>query len=156
MMPFINEGKMILQKTWCYRNDKDESLDWDDPLPAEIKDDFSKWIDKIPTASKLTYQRYIFNGKSPHRLSEELFLHIFCDAAEAAYGIAAYARYKTKTSFTSHLIYSASKVAPTKNKLSIPKKELNAIVLGCIKGEYLMNILKIPRENIILHTDSMV
>ena len=49
-----------------------------------------------------------------------------------------------------------SKVAPTKNKLSIPKKELNAIVLGCIKSEYLMNILKIPRENIILHIDSMV
>ena len=88
--------------------------------------------------------------------STKSYSFMFFDAAEAAYGIAAYARYNTKTSFSSHLIYSASKVAPTKNKLSIPKKELNAIVLGCIKGEYLMNILKIPRENNTLHTDSMV
>ena len=44
MMPFINEGKIILQKTWYYRSDKNGSLDWDDPLPAEIKEEFSKWI----------------------------------------------------------------------------------------------------------------
>ena len=53
LMPFINEGKMILQKTWCFRNDKNEGLDWDDPLPVEIKDEFSKWIEKIPVVSKL-------------------------------------------------------------------------------------------------------
>ena len=47
MMPFINEGKMILQKTWCYRSDKNERLDWDDPLPVEIKEEFSKWIEKF-------------------------------------------------------------------------------------------------------------
>ena len=35
-------------------------------------------------------------------------------------------------------------MAPSKNKLSIPKKELNAILLGCIKGGYLKEILKIP------------
>ena len=29
-----------------------------------------------------------------------------------------------------HLIYSATRVAPTKHKLSIPKKELNGIVLA--------------------------
>ena len=47
-------------------------------------------------------------------------------------------------------------MAPSKNKLSIPKKELNAILLGCIKGDYLIKILNIPRKNIILHTDSAV
>ena len=106
--------------------------------------------------SKLVYQRYIFNEKSSPIDSAQLFLHIFCDAGEASYGIAAYVRYKTESGFSSHLIYSASKVAPSKNKLSIPKKELNAILLGCIKGEYLMNILKIKKENVILHTDSLV
>ena len=126
------------------------------PLFADIKEKFSKLIEKLPIVSKLAYQRYIFNENATLLLAKDLYLHVFCDAGEAAYGIAAYVRYKTKTGFTSHLIYSASKFAPTKNKLSISKKELNAIVLGCIKSEYLMNILKIPRENIILHTDSMV
>ena len=35
MMPFITEGKIILQKTWCYRNDKNEGLDWDTPSPRK-------------------------------------------------------------------------------------------------------------------------
>ena len=106
--------------------------------------------------SKLIYQRYIFSEAESTINSELLFLHVFCDAGESSYGIAVYVRYKTKSGFSSHLVYSASKVAPTKNKLSIPKKELNAIVLGCIKGEYLMNILKIKKERVILHTDSLV
>ena len=47
-------------------------------------------------------------------------------------------------------------MAPSKNKLSIPKKELNAVLLGCIKGDYLVKVLNVPRKNVILHTDSFV
>ena len=156
MMPFITEGKIILQKTWCHRNDNNEGLDWDDPLPAVIREEFEKWLEKLPRVSEISYKRYIFNEANIPMLPEELFLHVFCDAAEAAFGIAAYIRYKYEGTYRSHLIFSSSKMAPSKNKLSIPKKELNAILLGCIKGDYLIKILNIPRKNIILHTDSAV
>ena len=111
---------------------------------------------KLPRVSEISYKRYIFNEANIPMLPEELFLHVFCDAAEAAFGIAAYIRYKYEGVYKSHLIFSSSKMAPSKNKLSIPKKELNAILLGCIKGDYLIKILNIPRKNIILHTDSAV
>ena len=44
---------MILQKTWCYRNEKNESLDWDDPLPMEIRNEFEKWLEKLPKVSEI-------------------------------------------------------------------------------------------------------
>ena len=73
-----------------------------------------------------------------------MYLHVFCDAGEAAFGLAVYLRYNLGVDWTAKLMYISSKVAPAKNKLSIPKKELNAIVLGCIKGKYLEKIVKIP------------
>ena len=124
MMPFITEGKIILQKAWCYRNDKNESLDWDHPLPPEIREEFGKWLEKLPKVSSITHERYIFNDAKTPLLPEELFLHIFCDAGDSAFGIAAYIRYKSEGGYKSHLIFSSSKMAPTKNKLSIPKKEV--------------------------------
>ena len=47
-------------------------------------------------------------------------------------------------------------MAPNKNKLSIPKKELSAILLGCNKANYLAKILNLPKENIIIHSDSLL
>ena len=37
-------------------------------------------------------------------------------------------------------------MAPSKNKLSIPKKELNAVLLGCIKGDYLVKNFNVLRK----------
>ena len=83
-MPFITEGKMILQKTWCYRNEKNESLDWDDPLPMEIRNEFEKWLEKLPKVSEISHERFIFSEVIVPLSSEELFLHVFCDAGEAS------------------------------------------------------------------------
>ena len=77
LMPFITEGKMILQKTWCYRNEKNESLDWDDPLPMEIRNEFEKWLEKLPKVSEISHERFIFSDVIVPLSSEELFLHVF-------------------------------------------------------------------------------
>ena len=53
-------------------------------------------------------------------------------------------------------IYSATRIAPTKVKLSIPRKELNAVVLVCEKLLYRAESLVIPLHNIYAHTDSLV
>ena len=58
--------------------------------------------------------------------------------------------------YESHLIYSATRVAPTKNKLSIPKKELNGIVLATEKAHYIAKALDIREDQIYIHTDSLV
>ena len=164
-MPFLAEGKAILQKTWCYRNEKDISLDWDEELPPDIKLEFAKWMNLIPQISMTKHPRYLFEELQTPPEKNTLYLHVFCDAGETAFGIAAYIRYylgdSTDSTYNTHkwmskLIYSSSKVAPAKNKLSIPKKELNAIVLGSKKAKYLENIIQLPHDNVFLHTDSLV
>ena len=47
-MPFPTEGKTILQKAWCHRNEKDDSLNWNDPLPSILKNEFSKMAEFDP------------------------------------------------------------------------------------------------------------
>ena len=157
LQPFILKGKLILQQAWTYRNEG-KPLGWDDKLPDEIKNRWLKWIAEIKEASKFEVNRYIFKGlKSIPDLSK-LTLHGFCDAGENAWGVAIYIRFFNETTkhFQSHLIYSATRVAPTKIKLSIPRKELNGVVLVCEKLLYIANALGLTSEQIFAHTDSLV
>ena len=53
-------------------------------------------------------------------------------------------------------MYSSTRVAPTKSKLSVPKKELNGVVHGCLNAVDIANALGISKERIFIHTDSLV
>ena len=58
--------------------------------------------------------------------------------------------------FLSKVIYSCTRIAPTKAKLSMPKKESNGLSIACKKAEYQRNILKINKEYVYIHCDSLV
>ena len=53
------------------------------------------------------------------------------------------------------LICACSRTAPSKSKLTIPKKELFSLLLGSQKGEYLRNMISIESDNVFLYSDSM-
>ena len=156
LQPFILKGKLILQSAWTYRKENGDALDWDDNLPEEIKNRWLKWIAEIKDVSKFEVSRYLFKNISHVPDRNKLYLHGFADAGEQAWGIAIYIRYLNKDQFESHLIYSATRVGPTKSKLSIPKKELNAILLACEKLIYIAEALGINKDHIYAHTDSLV
>ena len=61
LQPYIIEGKMLLQSAWCYVGEDEKGLDWDDPLPKEIENDFQSWLGKLKMASKLQMFRYLFH-----------------------------------------------------------------------------------------------
>ena len=63
---------------------------------------------------------------------------------------------RLQVQITDYLIYSATRVAPTKTKLSIPKKELNGTLLVGEKLIYIAEALGIKIENTFGHTDSLV
>ena len=42
IQPYIVEGKICLQKAWTYRDNKGNSLGWDDFLPKELETSFEK------------------------------------------------------------------------------------------------------------------
>ena len=158
LQPFIIKGKLILQAAWTQTNKSGKPLGWDDPLPEEIKNKWLKWIEEIKEAAKFQVDRYIFKNSKTIPLMEEIYLHVFTDAGENAWGIAIYIRYYNEETrkYESHLIYSATRVAPNKTKLSVPKKELNGVLLGVQKAIGIAEAMKIKKENIYVHTDSLV
>jgi len=158
LQPFILKGKLILQQTWVYRTKEGNSLGWDDKLPEEIRNRWLKWVAEIKEAAKFEVNRYIFKGLKQVPDRKSLSLNGFSDAGENAWGIAIYLRFFNTilNIYQSHLIYSATRVAPTKSKLSIPRKELNGVVLVCEKLLYIAEALGISTNQVFAHTDSLV
>ena len=158
LSPFILKGKLILQAAWVYKDKKEKSLGWDDILPDEIANRWMKWVKEIKEAVKFQVHRYIFKNVTKIPTTDQLELHGFTDAGEQAWGISIFLRFFNPKLqlYESHLIYSATRVAPTKNKLSIPRKELNAILLCCEKLKYIALALHITDNHIFGHTDSLV
>ena len=114
-----------------YRSKEGENLGWDTKLPEEIKSRWLKWLNEIKEASKINVNRYIFNELKAIPNRNDLTLHGFADAGETTWGIAIYIRFFNSVTkiYQSCLIYSATRVASTKGKLSIPSQEVNGIVL---------------------------
>ena len=84
-------------------------------------------------------------------------LHGFGDAGENAWGIAIYLRFYNNISKLSQtcLMYSTTRVVPTKGKLRIPTKELNAALLVREKLFYIAKSLAVPTTNFYTHIDSL-
>ena len=145
LQSFILKGKLILLQTQVYKNKDGKALGWDDKLPEEIKGRWLKWVAEIKDAAKFEVNRYIFKGLKHVPDRKSVTLHGFSDAGENAWGIAIYIRFYNAAmkKYYTHLIYSATRVAPTKIKLSIPRKELNGIVLLCEKLRYIAEALEI-------------
>ena len=135
LQPFIVQGKLILQSAWTYKDKKGKSLNWDDTLPDEVKDPWMKWIKDIKEISQFTTNRYIFKILEVPPSREDLYLHCLADAGKKAWSVSIYLRFHNEltSKYESHLIYATSRVANTKTILSIPKKELNSILLASQK-----------------------
>ena len=115
-------------------------------MPEEISKQWEKWINEIQKISKMQTGRYIYKTRPTIPSPKTLSLHVFNDASDRAWGTCIYLRFPTcpKPGYESHLVYASSRVGPTKNALSIPKMELNGVVLGCVKADYILKAIKIP------------
>ena len=88
-----------------------------------------------------------------HILHEHSELHVFADASSRAYGAAVYTVNDTCT--RSNLLMSKARVAPCKeDRLTIPKLELTASLIGARLIHYLTNLFKF--QAIYLWSDSKV
>ena len=155
LQPYTIRGKLNLQKTWTHRDANGRGLNWDDVLPGEIQKEWEKWLQDIPKVSQMQIKRYIFSSNNPPK---RLFLHCFGDGGSNAWGIVIYIRWFNETTgkYTAQIVYSASRVGPTKRPLSVPRKELNSVVLACEKAKYIAKAMNINHENIFIHTDSLI
>ncbi|XP_055633606.1 uncharacterized protein LOC129773953 [Toxorhynchites rutilus septentrionalis] len=84
---------------------------------------------------------------------DDLQLHIFVDGSETAYACVAYLRASINGEYHSALVSAKAKVAPLK-ALSIPRLELQAVLIGCMLMKTLCSSHSLQIKRRIFWTDS--
>ncbi|XP_062699013.1 uncharacterized protein LOC134284280 [Aedes albopictus] len=120
---FLVHGKILLQDVWR------SGLQWDEMVSGDIFERWRRWTGLFPKIGELHVPRCYFK-QATVRTYEQLQLHVFVDASEAAFAAVAYFRVINDNGEPECSIVAAkTKVAPLK-PLSIPRLELQAAVLG--------------------------
>lgn len=116
--PTIFRAKCIMQRTWSLK------LSWDDPLPDDIRTEWSTFVSDLPALSNVRVPRHINSHQgSPCQLLG------FCDASQSGYAAVVYIRILDVPRESSVFLLGAkTKLAPLK-PLSIPRLELNGALL---------------------------
>ena len=112
LAPFTVRAKIIFQ------DEVRRNVGWDQNLTAENKLKWDKWLSELETLEGLAISRqYTPEGLKEN---EEVELHHFCDASQAAYASVSYLRVKGENGVAhSSMILARTRLAPIKT-LSIP------------------------------------
>ena len=139
--PHIIMVKILFQGLWQV-----EGLDWDDPVPEDVRQAWIEWAKEIDGFGAIRYPRCIKRATEP--LSMQLVL--FTDASEKALAAVVYVRLKYgDDDFDCHLVLAKAKVAPSKQMMTLPRKELAAAAIGA-------ELLKTAAEETDLKLDEAI
>ena len=98
-------GKLLLQNVVRLK------LDWDVPIPEDIKSQWLKWLECLKTVSDVKIDRCIRPREFVNNSVCEL--HYFCDASNRAYSVCCYVRLvNVSGEIHTRLIMSKGKIAP--------------------------------------------
>lgn len=143
--PILVVAKIFLQKVWQAK------LDWKDKLPIELQQEWTQYCNALQKMSPITVPRLVY-----YTDAKSIELIGFCDASLYAYGCCIYLRcINYDNSVIINLVCAKSRVAPLKNKLTIPKLELSSALLLSELYNKVKNILPTVHKT-LLFTDSQV
>ena len=140
-------GKCMIKEAWI------RGLNWDDPLPDCLAEEFANWRLELEKLHQIGIQRCFMEGMSK---IVDIQLHGFSDSSEKAYGGAVYLRLKDEDErIRSHLLMSKTRLAPIKRK-TLPRLELcGALVLARLMN-YVIKALKLEVSQVFYWTDAMI
>ena len=142
--------KITFQRLWeC-------PLEWDDPVPQDIRDTWSAVIKGLADVADLRIPRWI--GAGPLNNNELAELHVFGDASEAAYGAVAYVRVKEGQGDAKiRILCAKTRVAPSpRKKVSLPRLELLGALLAARLASTITGAINDRRWTVTLWSDSQV
>ncbi|UYV74106.1 hypothetical protein LAZ67_11002128 [Cordylochernes scorpioides] len=116
--PIFLPPKLLLQRSWELK------IGWDSQLPEDMDREFRTWYSQIGLLSQIKIPRHIWFDQT-----NKNEIHVFCDASKSAYAAVAYMRSEVQGGVHLSLLWSKSRLAPTK-RVTIPRLELLACVLG--------------------------
>ena len=148
LSPLLLQAKILLRMTW---EDECQDLGWDDPLPRDLVGEILKFFVDLHDLEEIEFSRSLWPTEEVVGNPEMI---IFSDGSTKAFGAAAYIRWKlTSGVWWPMLIMSKSKIAP-KNRLSIPRLELQGAVLSKRLKEFLLEHLDLDFSNVRHLVDS--
>ncbi|XP_031350458.1 uncharacterized protein LOC116176124 [Photinus pyralis] len=112
--------KLLLRKTW------EQKVSWDEKVTEEISSDFQRWLEEVHLLAQIKIPRWIHFSI---RDSNELTMHVFCDASQNAYAAVVFLRGIFQGKVFIRLLAAKSRIAPLK-KATIPRLELLAALIG--------------------------
>lgn len=148
ILPYTTRAKVLVQDLWKIKQG------WDDPITSsDLADQWLKWEHELSELSSIRLPRcYVPPCADQSVINREL--HVFCDAAERAYGAVAYLRvHDNQNHIHVAFIMARSRVSP-KRQLSIPRLELSAALLGAQLANTLRSELTLSLAQTILWSDS--
>ncbi|XP_008486529.1 uncharacterized protein LOC103523247, partial [Diaphorina citri] len=148
LSPVIFWAKHLLQSLWL------SNLSWDDPLPPDLSEQWQLFSSQLNSLEEIRIPRFI------DILTPDYIQVVgFCDASNKGYAAVIYLVAPTCRVGNSNvvLIKAKSKVAPTKQLLSIPLLELCAALLLSRLYNSLHNYLtKLNVRNVTFFSDSNI
>lgn len=141
--PFVMMLKIIFQGLWV------KGFEWDEELPLKIQDNWKKWINEAKAGHVFKHQRKLYTNNN--YLFQQL--HVFCDASQVGYAAVAYLRVVYGDHTEVKFVMSRARLAPLK-KVTIPRLELLAAVMGVHLAKYITENLHIDIKTTIFWTDA--
>ncbi|XP_055686030.1 uncharacterized protein LOC129791706 [Lutzomyia longipalpis] len=133
LAPIMIAAKMFVQRLWK------EKLDWDDPIPSIIADEWNTFLHNLPDIGKIEIERFF--GYEP---GSNVQLHGFADASEKGFGAVIYVRVSTRETTKVTILTAKTRVTPLKKKISLPRLELCGGVLLAELMDNTEKALQIP------------
>ena len=145
--PWLLPGKILLQSL-CK-----SSLGWDDLIPETYIHAWEKWLYSLQSIKSIHINRCMCPPWEYDASS--ISLHIFSDASESGYGVAAYAVFRNEQFSHSTIVFGKARVAPIKN-VSVPRLELTAATLAARVGQQVNSMLPGYFRQTYFWTDSTI
>lgn len=137
-------AKILMQQVWRLQTG------WDEDLPQEIAEDFSKWLGGVEAFSSLRLPRLYSRTGGVTRKQ----LHVFCDASETAYATAIYWMVEYEDGSRRAVLAAAkARVAPMKAQ-TIPRLELQACLIGARLASTIIREHRWQPDRVTYWTDS--
>ena len=148
--PFVLKAKIIFQSIWQL------GVDWDEPLPESLAEEFQNWVSSSRSLSKIRISRAIFSDVPWRTVTQSLELHGFGDASLKGYGACVYARINTNHGYKVNLVAARCRVAPLK-QVTLPRLELLGALVCARLVDYIKMALHLSNNTkVYCYIDSQV
>ncbi|KAG5865606.1 hypothetical protein JTB14_019349 [Gonioctena quinquepunctata] len=145
LSPPISTDRLNMQLCWS------EKMHWDETVSDDIHRKWKEWIENLRKINSFKIPRQYFSFRS-----EEVQLHIFCDAGSKAFCSVAYVRSKLNDRIEVSRVSSKCKLGPLNKIVSIPMMELQGAVMATRLGKLIEKGSTLNINDIYWWTDSEI